>query len=394
MNEELERMRAKYSERNFESPIVSRSEMGGAFICSQCGSPINLYQKFCTTCGALNIKDVTNGTKVELGRYQHFFSNGDDGLLRHIIEEEFLKNGVAKSISLPTIENKKTIFCSVYSIITFILLALTLFHVNYVVTLLAEAIITIIYFCIIRKYNIAKFLIKEIKSRPDEKMSYIIASTISGANLSNYKDKIIRSCIFFGMLFALLVTFTSPKLIYEKMPDGNSYSLRYYTLGILKNDAELTIPENYNGKPVIGIRGDVFKNVFTIKKVILPDSIKEIRAGAFKNCTNLQEINLPKGITEIKGSTFEGCSSLRGIEIPEGVTRIGGSAFRDNISLSYAVIPTTVNEIGSSAFRNTALRSVRIPRSASVNSRAFKGTNVSIYYYEDTRSDRNEYREW
>ena len=170
-------------------------------------------------------------------------------------------------------------------------------------------------------------------------------------------------------------------MIFEPYEQG--YTLRFYTNGLFEKDTYLKIPDTYKGKPVLQIRGDVFKNVSSLEEVIIPDSIIEIRGGAFKNCIGLEKVTLSKNITEIKGNTFENNYSLKSIIIPDGVVRIGGSAFRNDYSLVSAIIPESVTEIGSSAFRNTALTNVCITKNAMVNTRAFKETNVIIKYYED-----------
>ena len=89
---------------------------------------------------------------------------------------------------------------------------------------------------------------------------------------------------------------------YDDNLDG--YVIRFYTIGWLENDKELEIPEEYKGEDVVGIRGDVFANVKTLEKVVLPDTIKEIRGQAFQYASNLEEINIPEGVTEIGRAAF------------------------------------------------------------------------------------------
>ena len=153
---------------------------------------------------------------------------------------------------------------------------------------------------------------------------------------------------------------------------------------LLENDKELVIPAEYKDKPVVGIRGDVFANVHTIEKVVLPDTVQEIRGGAFANAINLEEINLPEGIPEIKGNTFEGCSSLKEITIPDSVTRIGGHAFRENSSLEKVNISASskLKEIGSSAFRDCyLLKEIYLPKGVNINERAFKNSGTKVKEY-------------
>ena len=230
-------------------------------------------------------------------------------------------------------------------------------------------------------YRIEKYIEKEVNKRPDEKISYIASSILSSATTGGHFTLFIQIGLIALTIVGIFYLYKEPHMIYEHQANG--YHLRYYTYGILKTEREITIPKTYKNESVVGIRGDVFKNVSTVEKVNLPSTIVEIRGGAFQNCTSLKEINLPKGIDEIHGSTFEGCTRLEKVEIPEGVTRIGGSAFRDCTSLQEATIPKTVTEIGSSAFRNTSLSKVCISESTSVNERAFKETYPEIVYYEN-----------
>ncbi|MCR5412970.1 MAG: leucine-rich repeat domain-containing protein [Patescibacteria group bacterium] len=56
------------------------------------------------------------------------------------------------------------------------------------------------------------------------------------------------------------------------------------------------IPEQYNGKPVVSLRGNTFSDMPLLESIKLPDTIKEIRGQAFKNCISLTNINIPKNL--------------------------------------------------------------------------------------------------
>lgn len=365
----------------------------GPIFCPKCGTENENTATFCKKCNFSfqNIKPenvVTPSTSPDDTTFGDPFVKNDFVLYdydlykmtRNVVEEEVKKVTNGEKFTIPSVEKRKTIFFAVYFLILFLQVLLYVFHKNTFFLSFLFFIITIIFIFILRRYDLTAYIVKEIKSRPDEKISYVVSSILS-RKTDNTSWLVARILISLLPLFASLAFFSTPRLFYEKTNDG--YVLRYYTIGLIKNDTQLTIPETYNDKPVIGIRGNVFENVSTLKKIILPETIKEIRASAFKNCINLEEINLPKGITEIKANTFEGCRSLVTIVIPEGVVRIGASAFRDCIHLNKVNIPRTVTSIGSSAFRNTALNSVCISRGIYVNERAFKNTSLSIYYYDD-----------
>ena len=376
--------------------------------CTKCGKEAKPGNKFCAFCGGsvesvANIGEikVINGTNESIsygtpldknGFNLALFESTQDKTLLKIINDSISKNPDAKGKTLASIESRKVIMTLVYSIsLSLMIMLYAAYHTNLLVIIVAAILLTIIFFSITKNYSVNKYLMKEIKSRPDEKIDYVVSSTLSGSINNGVGFKCIRIIIFALFLGVSVLLFSKPHYIYEKDADGRGYFLRYYTLGLLENEKNISIPSTYNGEEVVGIRGDVFKNMYYIQTVELPDTIVEIRGGAFQNCYSLKSINLPPKITEIHGSTFENCYSLESIVIPEGVTRIGGSAFRECNSLASVTIPSTVNEIGSSAFRNTRISSVCISRNTYVNERAFKDTYPSIYYYENNCSDSGDY---
>ncbi|MGN1371717.1 MAG: leucine-rich repeat protein [Candidatus Coprovivens sp.] len=359
--------------------------------CAKCQSVIKPTDVFCTNCGSKvsyisTVKNFSEYAQAHAGNSINvyelpYYNMTEDQMLTTMIESEITKSGEKNSVSIAALEKKKSIFALVYAVIVFICISLLFFHTKTVAIIAVFGIASFIYFNNVRKYNIVQYLKKEIKSRPDEKINYIVSSVISG-KIDNSFFKIVRIAILVVAVIIPLFIFRAPHVIYEEQSDG--YVIRFYTVGLLENDKVLEIPEKYKGKPVVGIRGDVFANVKTIEEVILPDTIKEIRGGAFMNAISLEKINLPEGIPEIKGSTFEGCSSLKEITIPDSVTRIGGSAFRDNTSLAKVVISenSKLEEIGSSAFRNCyKLKEITLPKNVNINERAFKGNTTTVREY-------------
>ena len=363
-------------------------------ICPSCHKEYVSNIKYCPICGAdcqpttttnlrpsvINAKD---GTPLDRKQFDpSLFNYSEEKTLRDFVDKELKKPEFNNIKTLPSIEKRKSILTLIYAVIMMLMITIYVsYHVQLPLLLVIFIILTIIYFGMVRNYNINDYIRKEITARPDEKITYVVSSIASAANESTAPHVFLRILILGIFIIVPIMIFQEPHLIYEKQQE--EYVVRYYTLGILKTEKKVTIPKSYKNLPVTGIRGDVFKNVQSIKEVSLPDTIKEIRGGAFQNCQNLEKINLPVGIKEIHGSTFEDCYSLQSIIIPEGVWRIGGSAFRNCRNLQEATIPKTVTEIGSSAFRNTELTSVCISQNASVNERAFKETYPTITYYEN-----------
>lgn len=112
-----------------------------------------------------------------------------------------------------------------------------------------------------------------------------------------------------------------------------------------------------------------------LRYVRLPKTLTEMPANMLGGSYSLQSIVIPEGVTSIGASAFRGCSSLQSITIPASVTSIGDFAFQRCINLQRIVIPTSVISIGKSAFQNCGnLRDVKILGSiTSIRDSTFSG---------------------
>lgn len=403
---------------------------GASVLCTKCNSVIKITDKFCGNCGldlskeiAINELNQTESvmphnkkivTQTDFDVIYHFT---EDVMLEKFIDKELAKAGVDKGTKLipSDVLKRKKILSIIFSLLLFTYVSLIFFHFP-LMTYIIGAIILFIFYKITKKYDFMKYLKKEVKARPSEKILNIIMNVKNTFAVDNSKMLFITTTII--ALVIPLVIFSTPKIMYEKVENG--YNVRFYTYG-LTNMTTATIPEKYNGKDVVGLRGNAFSNMPFLKEVTLPDTITEIRGQAFKNDYNLTKVNMPrnlkylgggsfancesiksikipdsvtyiggevffgasslesvelsKNIKEIRGNSFEECDSLKKIEIPDKVTRIGGHAFYGCDELSEVIISgnSKLNEIGSSAFRLCDnLNNIVIPVNTYVNERAFK----------------------
>ena len=102
------------------------------------------------------------------------------------------------------------------------------------------------------------------------------------------------------------------------------------TLSISKylgSDANVVIPENYNGKSITSIGSGAFEEKNRMKSVTLPSTLTRISWSAFENCSQLKEIHVQNKVTEIGYNAFRGCTNLKYAVIPQSVTEIGTGAF-------------------------------------------------------------------
>ena len=183
-------------------------------------------------------------------------------------------------------------------------------------------------------------------------------------------------------------------------------------------DYALIIPEDIDGKPVVGIGTDAFKGKTTIATVSFPSTLTSIGQNAFRECTGLSAVTVPATITtmgidafswsgvktvdvycnELVQGAFWQCTSLENVTIHEGVTVLGHGCFESCTKLTTVDIPksvTTISKqafykctllatvnfaanseltnIGINAFRETALTTVTIPQSVTlIDTEAFR----------------------
>ncbi len=348
--------------------------------------------------------ETVTGRIVHAEDFDPLFAMPEEDCVEGFIKREMQRAGITEEQNLipEDMLRRKNILNAILAVLLFVYISLFFFHFpmkTYVIGL----IILVVYAFLTSRYQLIKYLKKEIRSRSQEKISNIVMN-VKASMVPDYSKKLKWALMAVAVAGSLLL-FSKPRIFYEQADDG--YYVRFYVYG-LTNMTTATIPDTYQGEKVVGLRGNTFSNMPFLSEVTLPDSITEIRGQAFKNCrslervtlpenltylggeafyrcSSLEEVNLPAGLTEIRGNTFEECSSLLRIEIPDNVTRIGGHAFYGNTSLEEVVISpdSKLQQIGSSAFRCCdSLREITLPRGVSVNERAFKETPVRIDYYE------------
>ena len=348
--------------------------------------------------------ETVTGRIVHAEDFDPLFAMSEEDCVEGFIKREMQRAGITEEQNLipEDMLHRKNILNAVLAVLLFVYISLFFFHFpmkTYVIGLL----ILVVYAFLTNRYQLIKYLKKEIRSRSQEKISNVVMN-VKASMVPDYSKK-LKWALMAVVVAGSLLLFSKPRIFYEQADDG--YYVRFYVYG-LTNMTTATIPDTYQGEKVVGLRGNTFSNMPFLSEVTLPDSITEIRGQAFKNCkklehvtlpehltylggeafyhcSSLEEVNLPAGLTEIRGNTFEECSSLLRIEIPDNVTRIGGHAFYGNTSLEEVVISpdSKLQQIGSSAFRCCdSLREITLPRGVSVNERAFKETPVRIDYYE------------
>lgn len=137
--------------------------------------------------------------------------------------------------------------------------------------------------------------------------------------------------------------------IFASCEDGAAYKLVEYN----GSSSEITIPSEYNGKPVIEIGERAFENNI-VNTVIISDGVKRIEEYAFYYCAALESVSVPDSVAYIGEAAFAQCHSLKSVEIGKGVISIDDNAFLHCRSLLDIKLPANIQYIGQGAFENTA----------------------------------------
>lgn len=152
---------------------------------------------------------------------------------------------------------------------------------------------------------------------------------------------------------------------------GDGYSISVIDTNI---SGSITIPEKFEGIPIVAIGASAFENCTDLEEVIMPDSIMYLGAKAFSGCTSLSNVKFSNSLKEIDYYAFLNCVELESAQLPDSVEKIGSKAFKGCQNLSSINIPTSLTEIVNSVFSEcSSLKIVYIPATVK---------EVDIYAFE------------
>ena len=183
--------------------------------------------------------------------------------------------------------------------------------------------------------------------------------------------------------------------------------LTKFTLGTYSHMPDvLEIPSEIDGLPVTVIGREVFRHDYTVKTIVIPDTVTLIEDYAFSDMTDIESIVIPDSVTFIDNSAFMDCTALTNVTIPENtvldgwvfkgtpwleakiaedplvvvngvlidgsacegdvvipdtVHTIAANVFSNNEKVETVTIPDSVKKIGDYAFAETSISSIAIP---------------------------------
>jgi len=160
--------------------------------------------------------------------------------------------------------------------------------------------------------------------------------------------------------------------------DSESVSITRYESG--DNKHPLRIPETLDGKKVVAIAEEAFKDCTSITSIELPSTLKTISPYAFANCSLVTTLTVPATVTSIGSGAFVQCSSLTTVTFAEGIalSEISADSFRNCSSLTAIVIPDSVQTIDAAAFMGcTKLASITVGANVKeIAKQAFQNSDV------------------
>jgi len=170
----------------------------------------------------------------------------------------------------------------------------------------------------------------------------------------------------------------------------------------------ITVPLELGGNPVTRVGDHSFEELYSVRRVIIPEGVTSIGDEAFKllegqpsvtipssvveigqsifdhcyspgfadkayldiecNCLlwvygpSVESIAVPRGVRIIADYTFRYCKNLKSIKFPMGLSHIGKCAFEDCGKLTSITLPPSIISIGEFAFYDSALKEIHVAK--------------------------------
>ena len=173
---------------------------------------------------------------------------------------------------------------------------------------------------------------------------------------------------------------------------------KYYVIGYAGTENEITIPSSFefNGTTITDfeIYQYAFSENLTLRKVIIPDSIKIVNYGAFSGCSCLLEVEIPDTVYSLGSSVFSSCYSLSCVKVPDGVIAIASNLFYYCLSLNSVIIPKSIKSIGYYSFyADSKLEKIFYCGTeeewakVTIDANSNMSTSAVVYYYSETEPE-------
>ena len=102
--------------------------------------------------------------------------------------------------------------------------------------------------------------------------------------------------------------------------------------------------------PVVAIAPHAFEGCAALRRVILPQGLRQIGEMAFLGCSHLTKIVIPGSVQRVGTLAFAKCTALERVRIEPGVAALGPSCFSKCTNLMRADVPASLASFGGGVF--------------------------------------------
>ena len=136
----------------------------------------------------------------------------------------------------------------------------------------------------------------------------------------------------------------------------------YALVSCIKEDAEIIVPDAFNGKAVTSVAPHTFIKNSSMQFLTVPEGVTSFGDYACLSCTSLKDVTLPTTLNLLGEAAFSGDSALTHVNLGDTViTGVEAYTFA-NTALSEIELPSTCESISDNAFLNCgSLLTVTIP---------------------------------
>ena len=219
---------------------------------------------------------------VHVEDFDPLFAMSEEDCVEGFIKREMQRAGITEEQNLipEDMLRRKNILNAVLAVLLFVYISLFFFHFpmkTYVIGL----IILVVYAFLTSRYQLIKYLKKEIRSRSQEKISNIVMN-VKASMVPDYSKKLKWALMAVAVAGSLLL-FSKPRIFYEQADAG--YYVRFYVYG-LTNMTTATIPDTYQGETVVLLS----KGEIDSKKVRVEFSLEDMDMSGFQKGATYEQI--------------------------------------------------------------------------------------------------------
>ena len=149
---------------------------------------------------------------------------------------------------------------------------------------------------------------------------------------------------------------------------------------------DLNIQFEAGACPVTAIAPRAFEGCASLRRVVLPASLRQIGEMAFSGCTHLRQVVIPGGVARVGTLAFAKCIQLERVRMEPGVQALGPSCFSKCLALKRVDIPASVASFGGGVFFGCG-KQLRLYGAQDAPARQYAQLNGLAFDFDDWKED-------